>query len=163
MGAPGRLTLPYDFRVGCMEWEQARNHSCAIRETVFIIEQGVTEDLEWDGLDAEAQHALAYTVAGLAIGTARLLSDGHIGRMAVLKPWRHRGVGTALLDALLELAKRNGLSKVFLNAQEHAVGFYEKHGFRVHGETFMDAGIPHFAMTLDLGIIRSRDARTVER
>ncbi|HKK06812.1 MAG: GNAT family N-acetyltransferase [Pseudolabrys sp.] len=121
-----------------------------VREEVFIEEQGVTPELEWDGLDAEAVHVLACTADGTPVGTARLLADGHIGRMAVRAAWRGRGVGRALLAELIAIARERGLARVFLGAQTHAVGFYERQGFVVYGEPFMDAGIPHRHMAREL-------------
>ena len=122
----------------------------AIRRIVFIEEQGVPESLEWDRYDARSQHVLAYEPEGIAVGTGRLLPDGHIGRMAVLRPWRRRGVGSALLAALLDLARKQKLPLVRLHAQTHAVGFYAKHGFTVTSDEFPEAGIPHRAMELEL-------------
>jgi predicted GNAT family N-acyltransferase len=111
-----------------------------------VIEQGVPLDLEWDGIDAECAHVLAYNDDNLAIGTGRLLPDGHIGRMAVSEPWRHRGVGSALLRELMAIAKERGMQEVVLNAQIQASAFYERHGFVAEGESFLDAGIPHLRM-----------------
>lgn len=115
----------------------------SVREHVFIQEQGVPEALEWDGLDDEAIHVVALDNHAQVIGTARLLKDGHIGRMAVLRQWRHQGVGSALLKELLQIAQQRNLPKVFLHAQVTATGFYERHAFMALGEEFMDAGIPH--------------------
>jgi len=121
-----------------------------VREQVFIQEQHVPEELEWDEQDAKAIHVVAYNENDQVIGTARLLADGHIGRMAVLEAWRKNGVGSAMLEKLLLLAQQRSLSKVFLHAQTSAIGFYDHHGFRVLGEEFMDAGIPHRYMEKDL-------------
>lgn len=137
-------------RVELVEWPRAGTDIRAIRETVFIHEQGVPVDLEWDGLDASCAHVLAWSESGEAIGTARLQPNGTIGRMAVLKAWRGRGVGRALLQTLLDLAVRQGLPRVTLSAQIHALGFYERAGFHVIGEPFMDAGIPHRKMVKEL-------------
>ena len=121
-----------------------------VREEVFIREQHVPAELEWDEQDAEAIHVVAYNDNDQVIGTARLLADGHIGRMAVLEPWRKNGVGSAMLEKLLLVAQQRNLSKVFLHAQTSAIGFYKHHGFRTLGEEFMDAGIPHRYMEKDL-------------
>ncbi len=118
-----------------------------IRETVFVDEQGVPLELEWDGLDGGAVHVLAESAAGEPIGTARLLPDGHIGRMAVLRPWRGQGIGSALLRRLMEIAGGRGLPQVHLCAQVHAIGFYERLGFSAEGPEFLDAGIAHRHMT----------------
>lgn len=121
-----------------------------IRETVFILEQHVPEELEWDAFDDVSVHVLALSPDGKPIGTARLLPDGHIGRMAVLKEWRRMGFGSAMLQRLLDEAHVRGIKKVILNAQTTAVRFYERFGFQPVGEEFMDAGIPHVKMTLSL-------------
>lgn len=121
-----------------------------VRQQVFIREQHVPEELEWDKHDAKAIHVVAYDANEQVIGTARLLTDGHIGRMAVLEAWRKNGVGSAMLKKLLLLAQQQNLSKVFLHAQTSAIGFYEHHGFRTLGAEFLDAGIPHRYMEKDL-------------
>ena len=84
------------------------------------------------------------------MGTGRLLSDGHSGRMAVLKPHRALGVGGAILLRLIEEARRRGMREVVLSAQTHALGFYRKHGFAPRGPEYMEAGIPHQEMRLAL-------------
>ncbi len=117
-----------------------------LRRMVFIIEQQVPESLEWDEFDAVSVHALAQNAQGGAIGTGRLLPDGHIGRVAVRRGWRGRGVGGAILDFLIDCARRRGDHMVQLNAQTHAIGFYERHGFVAQGEEFPDAGSPHRQM-----------------
>ena len=122
----------------------------AIRETVFVHEQHVSVELEWDEFDANCLHILAVDSAGNPIGTARLLPDGHIGRMAVLKEWRGCGVGSTLLQRLLEEAKKRQLRLAIVNAQTYAAGFYTRSGFRTEGEEFIDAGIPHVRMVLQL-------------
>lgn len=134
---------PPEPHVRLASWKADRAALCMIREQVFIREQHVPVALEWDGEDESAMHLLAENAAGQAIGTARLLADGHIGRVAVLKPWRHRGVGSALMRQMLQLAKSMGHGEVFLDAQLDAIGFYLGFGFVVEGEVFMDAGIPH--------------------
>ena len=117
-----------------------------LRERVFVQEQGVPLELEWDGLDAEAIHLLAEDADGRPVGTARVLASGQIGRMAVLAELRGRGIGASLLVAALEAARLAGLPRPWLNAQTSAQSFYEKAGFRPQGEIFMEAGIPHRKM-----------------
>lgn len=138
------------LRIEVVDWMKAEPAIRAVREAVFIAEQSVPEELEWDGLDPLCAHVLAWNEVGDAIGTARLQTDGKIGRMAVLKGWRGRGAGRALLQTLLDLAARQGLSRVTLAAQIHAIEFYERAGFYVVGEPFMDAGILHRLMVKDL-------------
>ncbi|MFO7603458.1 MAG: GNAT family N-acetyltransferase [Gammaproteobacteria bacterium] len=120
-----------------------------IRETVFVREQSVPLELEWDAYDQEACHLLAW-VGDQAVATARLLRDGKIGRMAVLPEWRHQGIGTALLRRLLDRAAERGLTHVWLSAQVKAIPFYQRLGFRVRGPVYEDAGIAHQDMTRPL-------------
>jgi predicted GNAT family N-acyltransferase len=138
------------FSVRVCRWDEARAEARRIRELVFVREQGVPLALEMDDQDAHCDHALALTDDGRAVGTGRLLPDGHIGRMAVLKEWRAKGVGALLLQALIEQARQRGHARVCLNAQSYAAGFYRRYGFEVSGSEFMEAGIPHVAMQRDL-------------
>ncbi len=135
------------FIVEQTDWVHDRSRLAAVRRTVFIEEQGVPEDLEWDEHDASSLHFLASTIDGAPIGCARLLTDGHIGRMAVVQDWRGQGVGHALLAAVLNAARQRGLVAVALSAQVHAAGFYAAAGFAPEGEAYEEAGIPHVAMT----------------
>lgn len=131
-----------------MAWHDALESLAAVRRTVFIEEQSVPEALEWDADDAPSLHALAVSREGEPIGTARLLPDGHIGRVAVLRAWRSRGVGGALLSAMIEAARTRGHGRALLNAQVQALPFYRRFGFEVEGGIFLDAGIEHRAMVL---------------
>jgi len=116
-----------------------------IRTIVFIDEQNVPPELEWDEFDNDSTHILAY-YDSKPVATARLLADGHIGRMAVLKAYRNRNIGKKMLKYLLELAQKNSNNKIQLSAQEHAVEFYKKLGFNIISDVYMDAGIPHYDM-----------------
>ncbi len=146
-----------------VEWLTHMEKLRAIRQRVFIEEQNVPMDLEWDGLDEEANHFLALNEMGLALGTARLLpSTGQIGRMAVLKEQRGRDIGRQLLKAAVDHAVEVGLQRVFLHAQTHAEGFYRKSGFLPSGAEFMEAGIPHIEMELALPIPFKGSARDRE-
>ena len=138
------------FAVRELAWEQGSQALSTVRKAVFIDEQGVPEALEWDGRDADAWHLLAEDADGRPIGTVRLLDDGRIGRMAVLSSWRGRGVGRALLDEVLRLARRQGMMSVYLDAQVTAIRFYQRRGFCAYGEIFPDAGIPHRRMKREL-------------
>lgn len=140
---------PTDWTIERVRFDEARAAIESIRRRVFIEEQRVPEELEWDGQDEQATHLLA-CVGEMPVATARILSDGHIGRMAVLPAWRQHGIGMGLLKDLLRLAREWALKRVFLNAQLPALDFYAKAGFRVSGDTFMDAGIPHRRMVLEL-------------
>ena len=117
-----------------------------VRETGFVQEQRVPRAIELDALDPQCFHVIAEDDAGHAIGTGRLTPDRRIGRMAVVPDWRSRGVGGAMLHALLRQARANGWNAVSLHAQAAAIAFYRRHGFAAHGERFMEAGIEHQAV-----------------
>lgn len=133
-----------DYSIGLVTWQDAADELSAIRRRVFIDEQGVPAELEWDGLDASAMHAKATSLTGEAIGTARLLPGGQIGRMAVLRRWRGIGIGTAMLQCLIDHTAEK--ERLFLNAQTSAESFYRRNGFEPEGDVFMEAGIPHIRM-----------------
>jgi predicted GNAT family N-acyltransferase len=130
-----------------MAWDEARAHASPIRFTVFCEEQGVPREIELDEQDSASVHAVVFE-GTTPIATGRLLPDGHIGRMAVLKAWRGRGIGGLMLTKLLERAKERGHSEVALSAQNHAVPFYRAHGFVEEGNEYLEAGIRHQAMRL---------------
>ena len=146
------------FRIELCRWEAAREHATPIRFAVFVEEQQVPEEIELDADDATGLHALARNPEEAVIGTGRLLPAedhgerrvSHIGRMAVLAPWRGRGVGSAILRALVEAARARGDTEVVLAAQQHATGFYRAHRFAEEGEEFLEAGIVHRSMRLSL-------------
>lgn len=131
--------------------EAEREAMIAIRHEVFVGEQRVPIEIELDGVDPACRHLLAFDAEGRAIGTARMTSTGHIGRIAVVASWRKRGVGARLVETMIELARETGLASVDLDSQVHAVGFYEKLGFQSRGDEFMEAGIPHQNMARRLG------------
>ncbi|MGQ0650965.1 MAG: GNAT family N-acetyltransferase [Betaproteobacteria bacterium] len=133
------------MRVELLSWDEARAHAAPIRFAVFVEEQGVPADIELDEHDAVCVHAVAFD-GERAVGTGRLLPDGHIGRMAVLQASRNRGVGALLLVRLMERAKELGFPEVALSAQIHAARFYRRHGFVEEGPEYMEAGIRHQAM-----------------
>ena len=143
MGAPVML------RIACSDWDTHGERARPVRRSVFVVEQGIPESEEWDEFDAVSVHALAW-LHEQVVGTARLLPDGKIGRMAVLAPYRTQGIGSALLAALVQTAHARGLNTVRLSAQTHALAFYAKHGFRADGPPHEEVGIPHQWMTLDL-------------
>jgi predicted GNAT family N-acyltransferase len=137
-----------DFTIAMVEWAKEKERLSVIRTEVFIKEQRVPPELEWDGLDETATHLLALDANGDAIGCARILDHACIGRMAVLKEWRRRGVGRALLSAAVDLCRRYGHGPIRLSAQVHAIPFYAAAGFEVCSDEYMDAGIPHRDMRL---------------
>lgn len=122
-----------------------------VRDAVFGQEQGVSPDINWDGHDADCFHVLAQDETGSPLGTGRLLANGKIGRLAVLPEHRGAGIGGALVEKLLELAGERGLREVHLHAQVHALSFYEKRGFQVRGDLFLEAGIEHRHMVRVVG------------
>jgi len=144
------MNHPSSFRIEVVTWHNEESNLRNVRTAVFITEQQVPESMEWDSIDSVCVHILAKDLDGQAIGTARLLPDGHIGRMAVLKPWRRKGVGGAMLQTILEEMNIRNMKRAVLHAQLSAVDFYEKIGFCKQGNEFMEAGIPHIKMTLEL-------------
>ncbi len=120
-----------------------------IRHSVFTLEQKVDPDLDLDGQDPGAVHVLAKR-DGVAAGTGRMLADGHIGRVAVMKSHRGKGVGQAVVLALIAEARTQGFSRVFLGAQVHAASFYRDMGFSVYGSPYEEAGISHIHMEMIL-------------
>jgi predicted GNAT family N-acyltransferase len=121
----------------------------AIRERVFCGEQGVPRELELDGRDREALHLLARSDDGEPVGTLRLLLDGErakVGRVAVEASWRRRGIATLMLQEALDLARGRGCAEARLAAQVATVGLYERAGFTVQSEPFLEAGIEHVWM-----------------
>lgn len=121
-----------------------------LREEVFIQEQSVPVVIEWDDDDATAVHLLALDAHQHAVGCARILPRGRIGRMAVLKSRRGEGIGMALLQHALIACRDMGMPQVSLSAQTHAIKFYARAGFRVMSDAYIDANIWHVDMVLDL-------------
>ena len=140
------MTVTEAFRVEAVDYQSALPDLRSVRETVFVQEQHVPQDMEWDELDPLCRHVLARDSEGRAIGTGRLTPEHKIGRMAVLADWRGRGVGDALLHALIDEARRLGWREVSLHAQVSAIGFYARHGFLPYDAPFVEAGIDHQAM-----------------
>ncbi|MGK0460128.1 MAG: putative GNAT family N-acyltransferase [Candidatus Azotimanducaceae bacterium] len=147
------------FNLREASWVQDKNVLSNLRRLVFIVEQKVPQEEEWDGQDEDAWHWLATDNEDRPIGTARLLRSGQIGRMAVLDNYRGLKVGQAMLEHAVEKARRLGFTDVYLNAQSHALGFYVKAGFASVGEEFMEAGIAHFRMEQKLPPLDDRQQR----
>lgn len=129
-------------------WDLLKSFAIPVRSIVFIDEQNVPEELELDELDKDCIHIVAFNDHEQPVATARLTPDGHIGRMAVLKEYRGKGVGAMVLNFISDAAKDAGYKKVCLAAQIHAIGFYENNGFELveNAEIFYDANIPHKMM-----------------
>lgn len=134
------------FAIRTARWTDAESALRSVRHAVFVVEQRVPESLEWDAADAVSLHALGVDADGTPIGCARLLPDGHIGRVAVLAAWRRRGVGHALVARLIDEARARGDVRVIVNAQVDAMPFYARYGFVATGDVFEEAGIPHRVM-----------------
>ncbi len=137
------------LEIQLLNWSEAESQARTIRQVVFIEEQLVPEKDEWGHGDEMAIHLIA-KLDGKPVATARLTTDGKIGRMAVLKGYRQRGIGSAMLTKLVQVAKQRQLKQLELNAQIHAQAFYSKQGFIARGNQFLDAGIPHIRMFLVL-------------
>ena len=129
-------------------WQAAENELREVRTPVFIEEQFVTPEFEWDKIDADALHLLA-TFESQPIACLRIIHHQKIGRMAVLKPWRSRGLGAALLQEAIEICKKEGGKYIRLSAQTHAIDFYVKAGFKKISDEYCDVDIPHVDMQLD--------------
>ena len=133
-----------------MDWDKAQAEAGPLRFSIFVAEQNVPAGIELDDKDPHCLHALAYAPDGKLVGTGRLLPDGPIGRMAVVKGWRRQGVGGAILKALIEEARRRGHGEVKLAAQLKAAEFYRSFNFVAQGKVYEEAGILHQDMTLKL-------------
>ncbi|MDQ8198272.1 GNAT family N-acetyltransferase [Pelagicoccus enzymogenes] len=129
-------------------FSERREDIRSLRFEVFVHEQGVPAEIEMDEWDERSRHVLAQ-VGERVVGTGRLLPDGHIGRVAVLAPFRGQGIGALLMGQLIAMGKEAGMGRLVLSAQTRAVAFYEGLGFVKQGETYQEAGIPHVRMYLD--------------
>jgi len=134
-----------ELRIELTDFATDRDVIYGIRRTVFVIEQAVPEEIELDELDPLANHVLAY-LGDCPVGTGRITAEGRIGRMAVLAEFRGRGIGRAILDALIDIGRRGGVAGVFLSAQCHAIPFYQRAGFVPTGPVYQEAGIDHRRM-----------------
>lgn len=132
------------------DWPTLREHAMPVRLEVFVNEQRVPIELEQDAEDPAAHHWIALC-GERCVGTVRLTSSGHLGRLAVLPPWRRQGIGALLTGVVVDYARSSGARSVDLNAQVHAIPFYERLGFVVDSDEFLEAGIPHRHMRLDGG------------
>jgi predicted GNAT family N-acyltransferase len=154
------MTTPeLTYRVEAIDYVTGVDDLRAVREPVFVQEQQVPIELEWDALDPVCVHVIARSADGRPIGTGRLTPERKIGRMAVLPEWRGRGVGDALLLALIEQAAQRRWPELQLHSQISALGFYVKHGFVPYGARFMEAGIEHQSMRRQIGGPTAIDTR----
>ena len=139
----------FNVNITQVSWHKAENDLREVRQVVFVEEQGVAPDFEWDELDASAIHILALQ-NNQPIACLRIIDFHKIGRMAVLKEWRGMGLGSALLLEAVNICKARGSTHVYLSAQTHAIEFYRKAGFKVTSVEYCDVQIPHVDMQLDL-------------
>lgn len=140
------LLMENDYVLSITDWACDEHALRTVRQAVFIDELGIPSELEWDDADVEAVHVLVCDKGGEPIATGRLLATGHIGRMAVMPAWRAQGIGRAMLEALLDVARKRGDTRVWLQAQQTTADLYTQFGFSIIGEPFTAAGIPHVRM-----------------
>ena len=140
------MTCDTSVVIQIADWAADRDLLTAVRQAVFVEEQQVPLEIELDERDPACLHVVAIIGTGCPVGTARMTIDGHIGRCAVLKEWRGRGIGSRLVSGLIDMARELDLASVYLNSQIQAVPFYEKLGFHVTGEVFYEANIAHREM-----------------
>ena len=147
--------LPAGFTLATGDWARLKPAARAVRRAVFIVEQHIPLQLEWDEWDEPALHALVFDPENQPVGTGRLLpagfdraapATGHIGRMAVLASMRRKGIGGALLQALMQAAPAQGFDNIVLHAQSYVAPFYARYGYVIEGDEFIEAGIPHRTM-----------------
>jgi len=137
-----------DFDIAIVKWSDKQAELTSVRRAVFIEEQNVPESIELDGKDSDCFHVLASDTKGRPIGTARMNGKGKIGRMAVLKKYRRRGIGRKMIQALMNHGRKNSITDFHVSSQVTAVGFYKKMGFEPFGKEFLEAGIKHINMKL---------------
>jgi predicted GNAT family N-acyltransferase len=147
MPVQDKISMNQSFTIEQVTWDSPKQALLkAVREEVFIIEQHVPLYIEWDEYDQEAIHLLALDKTGQAIGCARILKKGRVGRMAVRRDWRGKGLGQALLDEAIKICQSLGMQTIAISSQTHAIKFYEKAGFTVTSEAYIDANIWHVDM-----------------
>jgi predicted GNAT family N-acyltransferase len=132
------------------KWSDLKPQLVQIRTEVFIHEQHVPVYIEWDEFDEDAIHLLALDEKNQPVGCARILKHGRVGRMAVIKSWRGTGLGKLILDKAIEICRRLNMPKINISSQTHAIKFYEKAGFVITSEAYIDANIWHVDMVLTL-------------
>lgn len=132
------------------DWNSSKEQITFVRKQVFIIEQGIAPEDEWDELDEDAVHFVSFGTTAVPTGTCRLTEAGQLGRLAVLPAYRHQGYGAMLMAKAIKVAREMGLKKVFLNAQVDAQQFYTKQNFRSDGKIFLEAGKMHVRMEREI-------------
>ena len=137
-----------DIDIAIVSWSEKKAEITSVRRAVFVEEQNVPESIDFDGSDVDFIHVLATDKNGLPVGTARINRKGRIGRMAVLKKYRRQGIGRKMIQVLMDYGRKNAITDFHVSSQVTAVGFYEKMGFELFGEEFLEAGIKHINMKL---------------
>ena len=135
------------FRVQSGHWDKLEQDAKFIRKQVFIIEQNIPEEEEWDDQDMISDHFVVYD-QDQPIATARLLQNNSVGRVAVLKAYRGQGIGRMIMLEIIRQAHQQDRKFLQLSSQVHAISFYEKLGFSIQGDAFDECGIPHIKMQL---------------
>ena len=138
-----------DFQIQSGNWHELQHDAQLIRRSVFVQEQNISENDEWDDQDAISLHFVVYD-QNQAIATARLLENHSIGRVAVLKQYRGKSIGQLLMQHIIQVASEQKREYLKLSSQFYVIGFYENLGFEVKGEEYLDCGIPHIDMWLSL-------------
>uniref|UniRef100_A6W0E6 GCN5-related N-acetyltransferase n=1 Tax=Marinomonas sp. (strain MWYL1) TaxID=400668 RepID=A6W0E6_MARMS len=138
------------MKVLTSDWNSSKDQLTFVRKQVFIIEQGIDPQDEWDELDEDAVHFVSFGTTAVPTGTCRLTENGQIGRLAVLSAYRHQGYGEMLLIRAVKVAREMGIRKVFLHAQVDVQTFYEKQNFQTDGKVFLEAGKMHIRMERDI-------------
>ncbi|KXZ68312.1 GNAT family N-acetyltransferase [Acinetobacter venetianus] len=139
------------FSVKYGSWDQLQQDAKLIRELVFISEQNIPEQDEWDDQDAISQHFVVYD-QNQPIATARLLANNSVGRVAVLKAYRGQGIGRLIMLEIIAYAQAQKRPNLQLSSQVHAISFYGKLGFSIQGDEYDECGIPHIEMVMPIGL-----------
>jgi len=139
------------FSVKYGSWDQLQQDAKLIRKLVFISEQNIPEQDEWDDQDAISQHFVVYD-HNQPIATARLLTNNSVGRVAVLKAYRGQGIGRLIMLQIIAYAQAQKRPSLQLSSQVHAISFYEKLGFSIQGDEYDECGIPHIEMVMPIGL-----------
>ena len=135
------------YRVQSGHWDKLEQDAKFIRKQVFIIEQNIPEEEEWDDQDMISDHFVVYD-QDQPIATARLLQNNSVGRVAVLKAYRGQGIGRMIMLEVIRQAHQQDRKFLQLSSQVHAISFYEKLGFSIQGDAYDECGIPHIKMQL---------------
>ena len=139
------------FSVKQGSWDQLQQDAKLIRKLVFISEQNIPEQDEWDDQDAISQHFVVYD-QNQPIATARLLANNSVGRVAVLKAYRGQGIGRLIMLEIIAYAQAQKRPSLQLSSQVHAISFYEKLGFSIQSDEYDECGIPHIEMVMPIGL-----------